>query len=66
MYFEEVLPLLRKGAKARIKSWAEGEYIFIKSGKFRQLVDEKVQLYYIVGREIIDDSWEFYEERSEE
>ncbi len=66
MYFEEVLPLLRRGAKARLKSWAEGEFIFIKSGKFRQVVDEKEQLYYLVGREIIDDDWEIYEERSED
>lgn len=38
-YLEELLPVFRKGAKIRCKSWKAGEYIYIdKNGQ--ALVDE--------------------------
>ena len=58
MYFEEVLPALRQGAKIRLEHWAKGEYIFLK----QHLLDERGGEYWMTGDEFFAQDWEIYDE----
>ena len=61
MKFEDVLPLLREGKKARCPSWNDGEYIFIYDNYkgFRYVSnDGEEEFTNLCNFDIIDSDWE--------
>lgn len=57
-YLEELLPEFRKGAKIRMKSWPENEYIYRKGN---DVLDERGKTFDFTNSELFSD-WEFKQE----
>lgn len=59
-YLEELLPVFRKGAKIRCKSWKAGEYIYID--KKGSVMTEKRNIYILDNVDFTSKYWELYQE----
>lgn len=59
-YLEELLPVFRKGAKIRCKSWKAGEYIYID--KKGSVMTEKRNIYILDNVDFTSKGWELYQE----
>lgn len=57
-YLEELLPELRKGAKIRMKSWPENEYIYRKGN---DVLNERGKTFNFTNYELFS-NWELYQE----
>lgn len=59
-YLEELLPVFRKGAKIRCKSWKAGEYIYIDKKGY--VMTEKRNIYILDNVDFTSKCWELYQE----
>ncbi len=61
--FDQVLPYLRDGKKARIGSWNENEFIFLHQSKFSSssLLDENGLEIKLKTIQILSYDWEVYD-----
>jgi hypothetical protein len=62
MKFEEVLPLLRDGKKARCPDWIEGSYVILRNREFIYVLSNGEEEFTHLGNiDIIDGNWEIVE-----
>jgi hypothetical protein len=62
MKFEEVLPLLREGKKARCPWWVKGSYVILRNCMFIDVAsDGSEEFTHICSLDIIEGNWEVFE-----
>lgn len=62
MNLEEVLPLLRKGKKARCVRWNTGEWVYIRDHEFVYVLRDGEEDYAnLCSFDIIGSEWEVFE-----